>query len=119
MPLAYTHRRAELQTTNYCRLLYAPPLTKCKEIRGQPQGIAPTDNVGVPLVGTLNCNETLPRLLTILSISKLKAWRIKYTSVSLILLVVGLEGGSYPAPFRTWKSSLPSPIILQATLVGM
>jgi len=39
--------------------------------------------------------------------------------VSLSLLVVGLEGGSYPAPFRTWKSSLPSPIILQATSVEM
>jgi len=26
---------------------------------------------------------------------------------------------AYPAPFRTWKSSLSSPIILPATLVGM
>ena len=62
----------------------------------------------------------MSRLLTILSLLKLsKAKRIKRITVLLLLLVVGLEGGSYPAPFRTWKSSLPSPIILQATSVEM
>lgn len=61
----------------------------------------------------------MSRLLTILSFSKLKPEKRKHISVFFLLFVVGLEGGSYPAPFRTWKSSLPSPIILQATSVEM
>ena len=44
---------------------------------------------------------------------------IKFIMVNLLLFVVGLERGSYPVPFRTWKSSLSSPIILPGPLVGM
>jgi len=37
----------------------------------------------------------------------------------LDFLEVGLEGGLYLAPFRTQKSSLPSPIILILSGLGM